>query len=40
MGRGTCRQVWMGDKELRGPSSCGAYGKKWLSLRGLILPET
>ena len=29
-----------GDKESRWPSSGGAFGKKWLSLRGLILPET
>ena len=29
-----------GDKESRGPSSGGAYGKKWLSFRELILPET
>ena len=38
--KGKCRQVWMGDKESRGPSSGGAYGKKGLSLRGLIFPET
>ena len=38
--RGKCRQVWMGDKKSRGPSSGGAYGMKWLSLRRLILPET
>ena len=30
----------MGDKESGGPSFGGAYGKKWLSFRGLILPET
>ena len=38
--RGKCRQVWMADKESGGPSFGEAYGKKWLSLRRLILPET
>ena len=38
--RGKSRQVWMGDKESGGPSSGGAYGKKWLRLRRLTLLET
>ena len=29
-----------GNRESIGPSSGGAYDKKWLSLSGLILPET
>ena len=37
---GTFRQLWMGDKESRVPMFGGAYGKKWLILRRVILPET